>query len=148
MTYEVLLIERVEKTWGYYEVLLKEPGYLVKKLYVKSGALMSLQRHFKRSEHWIVVSGRAIVYDEFGFKKYLKPDDSVYIGKRVWHSFFNLLSSPLIIIEIQMGSKTEEEDIERVTESCMPGDEKYDYYSELVGRGYDKISTPSMDKPS
>ena len=139
------MYERFEKKWGWYETLLDCPWYLVKKMYFYSGALMSLQRHFKRSEHWIIVEGRCEVFDDKGFRYYGCPNDHIFIEKGQWHSVSNSFPDPLTIIEIQFGSETTEEDIERLTESCMPGDEKYESYSKLVGRGYNSISTSSVD---
>ncbi len=100
------------RPWGSFESILKETGFQVKKIIVKSGGQLSLQTHQYRSEHWVVVSGIAEVTK--GNKKViLKKNESIYIKKGEMHSLKNNESEDLIIIEVQVGSYLEEDDIQR-----------------------------------
>jgi len=100
------------RPWGSFESIIKEPGYQVKKLTVKPGGQLSVQKHEYRSEHWVVVSGIAEVIkgkDNF----ILHANESIYISKGVLHSLKNNSKENLIIIEVQTGSYLGEDDIER-----------------------------------
>ena len=84
----------------------------IKKIEVNPGASLSLQMHFHRSEHWVVVNGTAKV--EIGdLEKIIGPNESVYIPLGVKHRLSNPAKLPLTLIEIQSGSYLGEDDIKR-----------------------------------
>ena len=84
----------------------------IKKIEVNPGASLSLQMHFHRSEHWVVVSGTAKV--EIGNnEKIIGPHESAYIPLGEKHRLSNPIELPLILIEIQSGSYLGEDDIVR-----------------------------------
>ena len=106
------------KQWGYYKVLYKyENSLKVKELVVEPGKSLSYQRHFKRSEYWMVAQGTATLNLENEFNgKYteiLEENDDVYIPVNTWHQLVNNTNDQIKIIEIQYGINCIEEDIER-----------------------------------
>ena len=104
--------ENIKKPWGYFEVLDTQEGYLTKKLYLKPNSKLSLQSHKFRSEHWIVVKGLAIVtIDENKYN--LNINESIYIPMASKHRLENNRENELIIIEVQIGERLEEDDIIR-----------------------------------
>jgi mannose-1-phosphate guanylyltransferase len=101
------------RPWGTYTILEDSPGYKIKRIEVKSGCRLSLQKHFHRNEHWIVVSGCATVTIED--KTFiLNPNESTYIKAGQLHRLENQGKLPLIIIEAQVGEYTGEDDIVRI----------------------------------
>jgi mannose-1-phosphate guanylyltransferase len=101
------------RPWGNYIVLEDRPGYKIKKIEVKPGKRLSLQKHFHRSEHWIVVSGTATV--TVGEEtKLLRPNESTYIKMGEPHRLANEGKIPIVVIEAQVGEYTEEDDIVRI----------------------------------
>ena len=103
----------VHRPWGTYETLIEDNGYKVKKIVVKPGKRLSLQKHFHRNEHWIVVSGTAEV--EVGDEKFiLRPNESTYIKMGKKHRLSNPGKILLVIIEVQVGEYTGEDDIVRI----------------------------------
>ena len=110
---ERLLHRRVLRPWGSYETIDAGPGFQVKRISVKQGEALSLQKHSRRAEHWIVVSGEARVTkgkDVF----LLRENESTYIPMGVLHRLENATNKPLEIIEVQSGSYLGEDDIVRV----------------------------------
>lgn len=104
--------ETVERPWGCYTVLHKDKGYKIKIIEVSTGSKLSLQMHYQRSEHWVVLSGEAKVTRD-GEIIMLKPGESVDIPKEAKHRLENIGFEPLSIIEIQNGEYLEEDDIVR-----------------------------------
>jgi len=103
----------VHRPWGTFENLIDENGYKIKRIIVKPGKRLSLQKHFHRNEHWIVVSGTAEV--EVGEKKYLvRPNESTYIKMGEVHRLSNPGKIPVVLIEAQVGEYTREDDIVRI----------------------------------
>ena len=103
----------VFRPWGSYTVLEKSAGHQVKRLSLKPGAVLSLQRHKYRAEHWVVVKGQAnIVHGEE--KIVLKQNESTYIPAGMIHQLANYADEVLEVIEVQTGSYLEEDDIERL----------------------------------
>ena len=101
------------RPWGTYTVLEESDGYKIKRIEVKPGERLSLQRHKHRNEHWVVVSGQATVtINDKTFT--LKQNESTYIKAGDVHRLLNDASEPLVIIEAQVGSYTGEDDIERL----------------------------------
>ncbi len=102
----------VYRPWGKFDAIDRGERYQVKRITVKPGAKLSVQKHNHRSEHWVVVAGTAKVTngDETFF---LHENESTYIPLGVVHALENPGSTPLEIIEIQSGSYLGEDDIIR-----------------------------------
>ncbi len=105
----------VYRPWGSYEVLGEGNGYKMKKIIVKPGKRLSLQKHFKRNEHWIVVEGEALVTINSD-KTPLKQNESIYIKKEQTHRLENTANTDLIVIEVQTGEYLGEDDIVRISD--------------------------------
>ena len=102
----------VFRPWGAYTVLETGPHFKIKRIEVKPGARLSLQMHYHRSEHWIVVSGMARVLN--GEREMLVgTNESTYIPAGHRHRLENPGLLPLIIIEVQSGAYLGEDDIVR-----------------------------------
>lgn len=100
------------RPWGSYTVLEESDGYKIKRIEVKPGKRLSLQKHYHRNEHWIVLSGSATVTvnsDEY----IVNPNESTYIKAGDIHRLENKGKLPLVIIEAQVGEYTGEDDIVR-----------------------------------
>ncbi|MCG6870976.1 MAG: mannose-1-phosphate guanylyltransferase/mannose-6-phosphate isomerase, partial [Gammaproteobacteria bacterium] len=109
---EVHAHRRVYRPWGAYQGVDRGDRFQVKRLIVKPGAKLSLQLHHKRSEHWVVVRGKArVTRGEEVFT--LSEDESTYIPVETRHSLENPGPETLEIIEVQTGSYLGEDDIER-----------------------------------
>ena len=103
---------RVYRPWGYYESVDAGARFQVKRLMVKPGHSLSLQRHRKRAEHWVVVSGTARVTR--GTKVMtLEENQSTFIPLGMKHRLENPGRKPLHIVEVQSGGYLGEDDIER-----------------------------------
>jgi mannose-1-phosphate guanylyltransferase/mannose-6-phosphate isomerase len=103
---------RVFRPWGHYEQLDAGERFQVKRLTVKPGAELSLQMHYHRAEHWVVVRGTASVTrgeDQF----VLTENESTYIPVGTRHRLANPGTVPLEVIEVQTGSYLGEDDIVR-----------------------------------
>jgi len=101
------------RPWGTYTILEESPGYKIKRIEVKPGKRLSLQKHFHRNEHWIVVSGTATV--TVGEKtKFVRPNESTYIKMGELHRLENKGKIPVVLIEAQVGEYTGEDDIVRI----------------------------------
>lgn len=103
---------KVYRPWGHFDLLHAGPGFLVKSLVVKPGGALSLQRHRRRAEHWVVVRGTAKVTrgDE---QLELRANQSTYIPLGVMHRLENPGPGQLEIVEVQSGDYLGEDDIER-----------------------------------
>ena len=100
------------RPWGSFSNLGQGDGYKVKKLHILPGQKISLQKHFKRSEHWVVVQGTAFIIK--GKKQFkLNANQSTFIKKGETHRIENKSKKDLIMIEIQTGAYLEEDDIKR-----------------------------------
>ena len=112
-------IEVGYRPWGVYYVLEDKPSFKVKKIIVKEGQRLSLQSHKHRSEHWVVVEGEAtlqirkVEHPENIGHQILYPNQSCYIPQGHVHRLANHGTSPLVLIEVQTGSSTDEDDIIR-----------------------------------
>jgi len=101
------------RPWGTYTVLEDSPGYKIKRIEVKPNSRLSLQKHFHRNEHWIVVSGTATV--TVGDKTFtVRPNESTYIKMGEVHRLSNEGKIPVVLIEAQVGEYTGEDDIVRL----------------------------------
>ncbi len=103
---------RVYRPWGYYESVDGGERFQVKRLMVKPGQALSLQRHRKRAEHWVVVSGRARVTRE-GEVHLVEENESIFIPLGAKHRLENPGVEPLFVVEVQSGTYFGEDDIER-----------------------------------
>ena len=100
------------RPWGTYEVLEDSDGFKVKKIVVDAGHRLSLQSHTRRSEHWVVTSGQAIVtVDENEYT--LGPNQYVHIPSGARHRVENRGKEPLVFVEVQCGDYLGEDDITR-----------------------------------
>ena len=105
---------RAYRLWEYYDVLNSGKGYKVKKIHVFPFAKLSLQYQFHRDEYWIGVCGRARI-TKGEHTRELDLGESVPIRKNEIHRIANDWEEPLEIIEVQLGEKTLEEDIVRLS---------------------------------
>ena len=104
---------RIYRPWGYYQDIDIAPRYRVKRIVVKPGSKLSLQKHFHRSEHWVVVKGTAEVTlgtDE----RSVHENESIYIPIGSVHRLANPGKIRLELIEVQVGSYLGEDDIVRL----------------------------------
>ncbi len=109
---EVEIHTRAYRPWGYYESLSKSDSYQVKHICVNPGAKLSLQMHYRRSEHWVIIKGTAIVtHGEEEIE--LTANQSIYIPVTVKHRMENRTKEPLHFIEVQTGDYFGEDDIVR-----------------------------------
>ena len=107
-----MYIERDERPWGSYEVLAEGEGYKVKRIEIHPGHRLSLQMHQSRSEHWVIVSGEAIVtLDQKELR--LRPNEDAIVPVRTKHRVANPGTTPLVFIEVQCGDYLGEDDITR-----------------------------------
>ena len=105
--------KRVYRPWGTVDQLVAGNRFQVNRITVKPGGVLSLQKHFNRSEHWVVVRGSALVTkaDE---QLVLKEDSSTYISAGIAHRLENPGKIPLELIEVQTGGYIGEDDITRL----------------------------------
>ena len=101
------------RPWGFYEVLSDKPDHKVKRITVYPAKRLSLQRHQKRSEHWYIVFGNAVVTIE-AEEIPLKEGESIDIPKGTAHRIANKGSGDVVFIEVQRGEYFGEDDIERL----------------------------------
>jgi mannose-1-phosphate guanylyltransferase/mannose-6-phosphate isomerase len=102
----------VHRPWGTFTVLDEGPTHKIKRISVKPNAVLSLQMHHHRSEHWVVISGRAEVVN--GSRQYVvEANESTFIPAGEKHRLANSGTQDLVIIEVQTGSYLGEDDIVR-----------------------------------
>ncbi|CEK10213.1 mannose-1-phosphate guanylyltransferase/mannose-6-phosphate isomerase [Legionella hackeliae] len=102
----------VHRPWGSYSVLEEGPRFKIKRIEVRPNASLSLQMHYHRSEHWIVVSGMAKVING-DQEMYVNTNESTYIPAGHKHRLENPGVIPLVMIEVQSGEYMGEDDIVR-----------------------------------
>lgn len=107
-----LIHKTVYRPWGFYTVIAQGQGFLTKIIHVNTGQKLSVQSHNFRSEHWVVLTGKAKVVLE-GKELILSPGHSVDIPVKAIHSLQNPFGEGLEIIEVQKGDPLIEEDIIR-----------------------------------
>jgi len=113
---EQALHRKVNRPWGWYDSIDEGGRFKVKRIQVKPGASLSLQKHHHRAEHWIVVTGTAEITN--GDKVLtLTENQSTYIPLGEIHRLANPGSIPLEIIEVQSGSYLGEDDIVRLEDT-------------------------------
>ncbi len=101
------------RPWGWFETIEEGTRFKVKQIHVEPGAKLSLQKHWHRSEHWVVVKGTALVTrgDETFV---LRENESTFIPATIQHRLENPGKVPLLLIEVQSGEYVGEDDIVRL----------------------------------
>lgn len=100
------------RPWGSYTVIAEGDGFKAKRIVVKPGGKLSLQMHYHRSEHWIVISGTGKI--TLGDKQFLlRENESTFIPIGTKHRLENPGRIPLAVIEVQNGKYLGEDDIVR-----------------------------------
>lgn len=109
---QATMFPKDHRPWGWFESLVVGNRFQVKRILVKPGAALSLQSHFHRSEHWIVVEGtaRVTVDDDI---RLIGENESVYIPLGAVHRLENPGKVPMVLIEVQTGAYVGEDDIVR-----------------------------------
>ena len=119
-----LVVKEIIKPWGSYKTFEKDKGFLVKRITIAPGELLSLQSHKHRSEHWLVASGVATVECD-GEKSYLKQFESISIPQGAKHRLSNESKEFLQVVEVQFGEILSEDDITRY-------EDKYKRESDII----------------
>ncbi len=104
---------RVYRPWGFYETLVGGDRFQVKRIVVHPGARLSLQKHFHRAEHWVVVGGSALVTRDSEVRL-IHENESIYLPVGCIHRLHNPGKIPLTLIEVQSGAYLGEDDIVRL----------------------------------
>ncbi|MGX1785772.1 mannose-1-phosphate guanylyltransferase/mannose-6-phosphate isomerase [Bosea sp. NPDC055332] len=104
---------RIYRPWGWYQRIDIGSRFQVKHIHVNEGGQLSLQKHFHRAEHWVVVTGTAEVTLD-GTVKFVHENESVYLPIGCTHRLKNPGKIGLELIEVQVGSYTGEDDIVRL----------------------------------
>ncbi len=103
----------VHRPWGYFIMMEDNGGYRIRRMFVRPGKRLTAQKHFNRSEHWVVVKGTARVYLD-GVETILGPGESSYVHRGTSHRIENPGQIPLEMIEVQIGDYISEKDVERI----------------------------------
>ena len=100
------------RPWGGYTNLYKGNNFLIKELFIKPKGILSLQKHFHRSEHWVITKGnpKIVLNKKFYFKK---KNDTIFIPKGAVHRIQNSDKKLAKVMEAQLGSILKESDIVR-----------------------------------
>tara|TARA_B110000483_G_scaffold130571_1_gene156320 strand:- start:822 stop:1208 length:387 start_codon:yes stop_codon:yes gene_type:complete len=107
---------KVNRPWGWFDTIDEGEHFKVKRIQVNPKKSISLQKHQRRSEHWVVIKGQvAITKDDKIFT--LKENESVYIKKNQIHRISNKTNKIAQIIEVQTGDYLGEDDIERLDDN-------------------------------
>ncbi|MFT8804974.1 MAG: mannose-1-phosphate guanylyltransferase/mannose-6-phosphate isomerase [Acetobacter aceti] len=107
---------RCYRPWGFYESLIQNDRFQVKRIVVQPGEKLSLQKHFHRAEHWIVVGGVALVTRDED-KVLVRENESIYLPQGCVHRMENPGKIPLTLIEVQTGAYLGEDDIVRLEDT-------------------------------
>jgi mannose-6-phosphate isomerase len=111
---ELQELTREERPWGWFETLARGDGYLVKRLSIRAGERISLQRHHQRSEHWVVVAGTGWL--RCGEQQLpARPGTTLEVPCGALHRA-GAGEQDLLIVEVQRGSVLREDDIERLAD--------------------------------
>ena len=105
-------MESETRPWGSWDILDEGEGYKVKRIHVTPGCRLSYQRHEHRSEHWVVLCGTATCIID-GETTIASPGHSIDVPRGSRHRLCNAGTEELVIIEVQRGGYTGEDDIER-----------------------------------
>ncbi len=107
---------RSYRPWGFYESLINAERFQVKRIVVKPGEKLSLQKHFHRAEHWVVVAGTAMVTRDAD-QVLVRENESIYLPLGCVHRLENPGRIPLELIEVQSGAYLGEDDIVRLEDT-------------------------------
>src|SRR6202012_393529 len=107
--HEAVAHNRLYRPWGFYESLIHGDRFQVKRIVVTPGHKLSLQKHFHRAEHWVVVNGSAIVTRD-AEELLVRETESAYLPLGTVHRLENPGRIPLTLIEVQSGSSLGEDD--------------------------------------
>jgi mannose-6-phosphate isomerase-like protein (cupin superfamily) len=113
---EAVAHSRVYRPWGFYESLISGDRFQVKRIVVNPGQKLSLQKHFHRAEHWVVVNGSALVTCD-DTEKLVRENESIYLPLGCVHRLENPGKIPLTLIEVQSGAYLGEDDIVRIDDT-------------------------------
>jgi mannose-6-phosphate isomerase-like protein (cupin superfamily) len=102
-----------ERPWGTYQTISQDAQYQAKLITVTPGGRLSLQKHFKRAEHWVVVEGVPTITVDESVQEY-KVGEHIYIALEAVHRLENFTKDMVKIIEVQVGSYLGEDDIVRL----------------------------------
>lgn len=102
-----------ERPWGTYQTISQDKQYQAKLITVNPGGRLSLQKHFKRAEHWVVVEGVPTVTVDDSVKEY-QVGEHIYIPLEAVHRLENFTDDMVKIVEVQVGSYLGEDDIVRL----------------------------------
>ena len=111
--HEAVAHNRSYRPWGFVEGLIEGERFQVKRIVVQPGHKISLQKHFHRAEHWVVVNGSALV-TRGEEQVLLRENESIYIPLGAMHRLENPGRIPLTLIEVRSGAYLAEDDIVRV----------------------------------
>lgn len=100
----------IYKPWGTYELLNVEERYVVRKIILTEGRTIYAHQHSRRTEHWIIVCGRARILLGVSERDY-GANDSIEVPENTTHQISNIGSGPLIFMEISTGETVEERDL-------------------------------------
>ncbi len=114
--HEAVAHNRAYRPWGFYESLILDERFQVKRIVVNPGQQLSLQKHFHRAEHWVVVNGIATVTRD-GEEILVRENESIYLPLGCTHRMANPGRIPLTLIEVQSGSYLGEDDIIRIEDT-------------------------------
>ncbi len=107
---------RAYRPWGFYESLINGERFQVKRIVVKPGEKLSLQKHFHRAEHWVVVAGTALVVRDAD-QVMVRENESIYLPLGCVHRLENPGRIALELIEVQSGAYLGEDDIVRIEDT-------------------------------
>jgi len=113
--HEAVAHNRTYRPWGFYESLIQGDRFQVKRIVVTPGSKLSLQKHFHRAEHWVVVNGSAIVTRD-NETTLIRENESIYLPLGCVHRLENPGKIPLALIEVQSGAYLGEDDIVRIND--------------------------------
>lgn len=111
--HEAVAHNRMYRPWGFYEGLIQGERFQVKRIVVTPGCKLSLQKHFHRAEHWVVVNGSALVTRD-NETTLIRENESIYLPLGCVHRLENPGKIPLTLIEVQSGAYLGEDDIVRL----------------------------------
>jgi mannose-1-phosphate guanylyltransferase/mannose-6-phosphate isomerase len=107
---------RIYRPWGFYESLIQGDRFQVKRIVVTPGHKLSLQKHYHRAEHWVVVAGTALVTRD-NEEIMVRENESIYLPLGAVHRLENPGRIPLSLIEVQSGAYLGEDDIVRLEDT-------------------------------
>ncbi len=113
--HEAVAHNRMYRPWGFYETLIHGDRFQVKRIVVSPGCKLSLQKHFHRAEHWVVVNGSAVVTRD-NESMLVRENESIYLPLGCVHRLENPGKIPLALIEVQSGAYLGEDDIVRLND--------------------------------